>query len=355
MIEDLDSLSKKVFISLLEKRRQCNDDNEFYNSYPKLYNNAKKTRQQKYKRKAIILFVENSNTELQKNIDQAIKDIKERNKNKHIEINKESIKIITSKSTKDLKKLNIKCSPYYSDIIAFIPKSEKDQPILSELLQTIKEENTELNLYPNLVLRYDKKPNLTNLINAFENSLYFSKQTNNDKKSSLWNSYAFNDELFHLLKSQLDCAKRNNNLNEVLKDYDFSIYEDNEIISSSKPRVLIFGKSLLKDEEMKEVIKDLGLNAELFDLKTEYNNNDINFEKFRYSTKYSEIMVGPNPHKVKGTRGYSSCIALLEDNKEIYPKCIQIRNKNGELKITRESFKEALKKTYMYKMKEGNK
>ena len=62
---------------------------------------------------------------------------------------------------------------------------------------------------------------------------------------------------------------------------------------------------------------------------------------------YSDVLVGPMPHKVKGIEGYSSFLAMVEHCPEEFPKVIRLENAN-ELKITKESFKTGLLETRLY-------
>ena len=62
---------------------------------------------------------------------------------------------------------------------------------------------------------------------------------------------------------------------------------------------------------------------------------------------YSDILVGPLPHKVKGIENYSSFLAMAEANPEEFPKIIRLEGSN-ELKITKHSFLDGLLKTRLY-------
>lgn len=346
-VEFLEGISKKILISLLEERSLLNDDKTFFENHPKLFDNATKTRKQKYKRKRILIFVDKKDPKLAQDVQIAIKNIDDKYKNKTVCIPKECI-LITSGTIKEIKDYDFKCSNEYSDIIAFIKGSEKENSILFELIDSVKKDkNSKFHLYPNLVLRYDKKPNIKNLENAFESTLFVSRQINNEKKAELWNEYAFNDNLFKQIRGQIDKAYRNKNLNEVLNSYGFKLEKDN-VICKKKQNILILGDSRLKVEDLKKILIENNLPIDNFKFKLDYKKGDFDFEDLRYSSKYSELMIGPIAHKVKGTRGYSSGIALIEENKDKYPRLIKLRS-NGELKITGESFSKGLKETYLYK------
>ena len=62
---------------------------------------------------------------------------------------------------------------------------------------------------------------------------------------------------------------------------------------------------------------------------------------------YSDVLVGPLPHRVEGIDGYSSFLAMVEANPEDFPKIIRLESAN-ELKITKESFKNGLLNTRLF-------
>lgn len=343
----LESVSKKILVSLLDERSLFSDDKSFFEKYPKLFDKASKTRKQKYKRKRILIFVDKKDSKLIENIKTAIKNIDQKYKNKDVVIPIECIAIATN-SIKEIKNYDFKCSNEYSDIIAFIKGSEKEKPILFELIDSVKKDkDCKYHLYPNLVLRYNKNPDVKNLENAFENTLVVCKQINNEKKANLWNEYAFNDNLFKQIRGQIDKANRNEKLEETLNEYGFKLDKD-IVICERKQKILVLGDSRQKLEDLKNIIKDNNLPIDKFEFKLDYKKGDFDFEDLRYSYKYSELLLGPIAHKVKGTRGYSSAVGLIENNKDKYPKLIKLEA-NNSLKITKESFTKGVKETYLYK------
>lgn len=63
---------------------------------------------------------------------------------------------------------------------------------------------------------------------------------------------------------------------------------------------------------------------------------------------YSDIIVGPTPHKAKGIGGYSSAISMMEHNPEEYPKLVKAETTTRKLKLTVASFEAALRQTQQY-------
>ena len=62
---------------------------------------------------------------------------------------------------------------------------------------------------------------------------------------------------------------------------------------------------------------------------------------------YSDILIGPIPHKVKGLDESSSFLSMVRKNPNMFPKVIDIRNSN-ELKIKKTSFLNGILKTRLH-------
>ena len=75
--------------------------------------------------------------------------------------------------------------------------------------------------------------------------------------------------------------------------------------------------------------------------------HSFNAEQLRYSDRYSDIIIGPTPHSIKNKGGFSSIIAMIENNPKEYPKLLKAIA-NNSLKITTSNFKELLQQTRYY-------
>lgn len=74
---------------------------------------------------------------------------------------------------------------------------------------------------------------------------------------------------------------------------------------------------------------------------------ELDYEKFKYNMSYSDVLIGPMPHKVKGLDESSSFLSMVREHPEDYPKIIELRDAN-ELKITKQSFLNGLLETRLY-------
>jgi len=63
----------------------------------------------------------------------------------------------------------------------------------------------------------------------------------------------------------------------------------------------------------------------------------------KFSRRYSGILIGPIAHKIVGLGDYNGLIQKLRQE-EGYPIFEELKEKEGELKITKTSFKNSLQK-----------
>ncbi len=109
-------------------------------------------------------------------------------------------------------------------------------------------------------------------------------------------------------------------------------------------KILIIGGSEVKEEHLRGKLKGLGFNFKKDDLIFELDYDSIDYYSNRikpYESKYAGIVIGPCPHKIKNTDGYSSFIQKLK-NEAGYPHVEKATDKNGILKLSKESFGEAM-------------
>lgn len=113
-----------------------------------------------------------------------------------------------------------------------------------------------------------------------------------------------------------------------------------------RPRILVVGNSQLKGYALNDVVVSLGLNPEDVDYYLGYKS------KYRFSTlkdndTYSDVLFGPLPHNQDGKGRSSSIITEMESKPSRWPNAVRLMV-NGELKITKESFKRGLLNSKAY-------
>ena len=127
--------------------------------------------------------------------------------------------------------------------------------------------------------------------------------------------------------------------------YGISIDEEPVYVNTHQMKILVFGDLAGKVNEYKKAARMLGINADSLEFENDYSKlGNYNVAKLRNSNTYSDIIIGPNPHKQRGINGHTSLIAMLRSNPSEFPKCIEA-HANNALKITISNFKEALLNT----------
>lgn len=93
--------------------------------------------------------------------------------------------------------------------------------------------------------------------------------------------------------------------------------------------------------------KAFGIQANRIEF-VEYKAN-FNYAKLRCSSAYSDIFVGPIPHKGVGIGDASSFLADAENHPEDYPKIHRMTDSGGDLKATLSSFMKCLQNSNFVK------
>ena len=105
-------------------------------------------------------------------------------------------------------------------------------------------------------------------------------------------------------------------------------------------KIVVIGKSDVREEQLLAVAKELGLDKDRFVLHLDYEEGKtFDFRKTQWNPSYCLIMVGPMAHSGKAKGDYSSVIAAIE-NTDGYPPVVRMGT-NG-LKITKTGFRETL-------------
>lgn len=120
---------------------------------------------------------------------------------------------------------------------------------------------------------------------------------------------------------------------------------DKKNIGAEHIKILIIGDLSIPENEIFGISKSMynipKKNIEL--LKDWEKIKNFNIEKLRYCSNYDGIMIGPVPHCVKGKGDYSSIFELIK-NEEGYPLHVEVREPDGKPKITKTTFRDALRK-----------
>lgn len=183
---------------------------------------------------------------------------------------------------------------------------------------------------------FDLKTNCKRFLDKVDSALNFLQSENQDLEFSLLtpSNDALNDfsDVSTILEKKEDIEIEN------IDDYD-DVYQ---YLSTDieKSKIYILGFSKMKRKDIESVCKSCGYeHGKMYTYDySEMSNFDI--KKLEFNTSVSAIIIGEQPHSVKGINGYSSLCSYLEANKNKYPPFRICKDANGNLKMTKTSLKE---------------
>ncbi len=105
-------------------------------------------------------------------------------------------------------------------------------------------------------------------------------------------------------------------------------------------KILVIGGQELGANVMNGIAKTMGFEKNDFEY-VDYDKAKDFTERIRKSGRYSAVIFGACPHKTTAGAGYSSVIEKFKQT-EGMPFATEARSKSGKLKVTKESFRNAL-------------
>lgn len=150
--------------------------------------------------------------------------------------------------------------------------------------------------------------------------------------------------------NELRIANMQGEADALLKKYGISSEIDNsyQYISVRSAKILVIGDSRVGLDKLLLTAKKNNVAEKHIEFRTDYEKiTNFNAETLWNSPVYSDILVGPIPHKIRGIEGYPDLAALIKANETEFPKLTEMRV-NGEPKITKTSFEQALQNTKYY-------
>lgn len=160
------------------------------------------------------------------------------------------------------------------------------------------------------------------------------------------------DEIYSKIVEEVTLANRTSQdeLNKVLDKYGFAEKKQSyQYCNVRSSKIIVFGRTEIKQNILNAIAKALGIQPERIDYVSYDDTTNYDISNLEYSNKYSDILVGPVPHKAKNMGDYSSMIESIEANSECFPPLIRVTDETGTLRISKTSFKTALSKTQLFK------
>lgn len=344
--EVLEPITKRILVNLVEQMSSKSLNKGlplgvFYDLHPDLYKNPKSKRKASYKRKRVLII-----TSIPMNkglVDTALANINDKYKKRGIFISPDQIEVICSKD-RYLDIDDYACNDEYSDMILFTKEKRGDTKQIEELAKVMEKYPF---LFPYLIKYTYKTSDAKSIENELENTLLLAHKLNDDSKSIVWKTYGEIDKLHGLLKEQVTTANRTHTMVEnVINKYALSIIPREEALPYfSDAKILVLGASCISIKDINEVVQEHGMDMDQFDFKLEYDKKEyFDLNKLKGNVNYKAVLIGPVPHKNLGKYAASSGIQEMKNRPDLYPRVIEVKNNQGELKITRSSFSEALNK-----------
>lgn len=156
------------------------------------------------------------------------------------------------------------------------------------------------------------------------------------------------EKIYQKVLKEVTDAYYENRLNEVLNKYGLQDEIEYPYYDRNNSKILVVGNSMVSKDKLVAIAKKYGINEKFLEFELDYDRlHNYNFAKLENSMNYSDVLVGPLPHKVSGIDGSNSFLAMTDAHPENYPKIIKLQDSN-ELKITKETFLKGLQNTRLY-------
>lgn len=156
------------------------------------------------------------------------------------------------------------------------------------------------------------------------------------------------EKIYQKVLKEVVEASQTNSINELLKKYGLEDEIEYSYYDLNNSKILVVGDSRVSKDDLTAIAKKYGIRENRLEFELDYTRlHNYNFGNLKNSMTYSDVLVGPLPHKVEGIEGFSSFLAMVEACPEEFPKVIKLEASN-ELKITKESFKTGILETRLY-------
>ncbi len=150
-------------------------------------------------------------------------------------------------------------------------------------------------------------------------------------------------KIINKINNEVDNANLNGNIESVLKKY--GIYDETKgpiMVDTRTMKILVIGALAGKKNEYQKVVKEFGIDDSHVDFVDDYDTiKNYSVEKLRNSMEYSDIMVGPIPHKISNMENDNGLIQQIKQSPHEYPRLIELKA-NNKLKITKTNFREEI-------------
>ena len=158
------------------------------------------------------------------------------------------------------------------------------------------------------------------------------------------------EKVYHQLVEEIIFANRTNRLNQVLEKYGFND-APNEIdyIELTRAKILVVGDLQIKSNHLHAIMKDYDLDPDHMQFVSYEDAKTYPWESLKHSMTFTDVFIGPMPHKVLGIEHHASIISKIEADPHSYPRLHKL-TAGHQLKITKNTFEQALKASYLLEL-----
>lgn len=151
------------------------------------------------------------------------------------------------------------------------------------------------------------------------------------------------DTLFDKLEKEAKLFNNTGDLNLFKNKYKFVDSDSKQVVVNDNAQILILGLTSngIKSKDIEGIFKKHKL-SDSYECINYDSLTNFDFSTLEYSSKYSDIFVGPIPHKVRGIKSDNPLNVLIDNSEKIYPKIHVLKSTSHTLKITKENLKEAI-------------
>ena len=144
------------------------------------------------------------------------------------------------------------------------------------------------------------------------------------------------------ISMEFSYADSDEDILEIMNKYGVYLEEEPSYVNTRQMKILVIGALAGKVNDYKMAARKMGISEESIVFENDYEKlGRYDVSKLENSMQYSDIIVGPNPHKQANIKGYSSMLSLIRNNPSKYPRLIE-SHANQSMKITIRNFREAL-------------
>ncbi|SFC56443.1 hypothetical protein [Butyrivibrio sp. YAB3001] len=206
------------------------------------------------------------------------------------------------------------------------PESHNPEPSFQEIDMSLKEKEITMGLL------FDTIDNMQNYINELLEEL---KKSNEDKtrlKELEQRNKALEQALVDIRCFNSETVAPETKEKETMAGHN---------LLGRRGKILVLGASALDEKTMTGIAKQYGFRKDDIDYMLDYDKVKSFAGRSNNLSKYAAIILGACPHKVQKLGDWSSIVEKCKSSENM-PIAIDARSRVGELKVTKESFKNAL-------------